>query len=295
MKNVFCTISTQSHLFKCFALADSLTIYEGILHILLVDASKSEISAHTNVVFHRLDDIEHPVGRKIIQKYKDKLDCLRWSLKSIFLLQLLESEKKAIYVDNDILFYDDPQFLIDDLEEHPVILTPHHYPRNPEKNQNWLEANFKVGLYNAGFIGVNQQGKAVLTWWAKACLYRCEKNSWRGLFDDQKYLDLLPIIEPQTKVLNHLGCNVAEWNAAICKKKESKTGVVINDEFPLVFYHFSGYSLQELDQSSYLFTSYLTALQKYKPGLSAIDLIPKASWLNKIKLQVWRILNNLNE
>ena len=210
MKKVFCTISTHSHLYKCFALAESIVAYGGVLEILIVDQMEQDIVSPANVIFTFLESLNSELEQGIIQKYKHKTDCLRWSLKSVFLLHLLEKEEKVIYVDNDILFFSNPGFLFDELDQHKVLLTPHHYPRNPEINQNWFEANFRVGLYNAGFFAANKAAKDVLVWWAKACLYRCEKNYWRGLFDDQKYLDLVPIIESKTKIVDHLGCNVAE-------------------------------------------------------------------------------------
>lgn len=294
MKKTFCTISTHSHLFKSFALADSLAPYGGILHILLVDSSLSKKEAPPNVQFHFLKDLQSNISKKIQLKYSNKQDCLRWSLKSVFLIHLLQTDKTVIYIDNDIYFYSDPSFLFEKLSASNILLSPHHYPRDPEKNQNWFEANFKVGLYNAGFLGANNQSIDVLIWWAKACLYRCEKNAWRGLFDDQKYLDLFPIIEKKTKIIEHLGCNVAEWNAEVCVKKESSKGLVINEEFPLVFYHFNYFSLQNLSESSYLLTSYLTALQKYKPSINFSSLVPKESNLDKIKLFLWKILNQRN-
>jgi hypothetical protein len=184
--------------------------------------------------------------------------------------------------------------LFDELNHANILLTPHHYPRDPEKNQNWFEANFKVGLYNAGFIAANQVGKEVLQWWAKSCLYRCEKNAWRGLFDDQKYLDLFPIIERKTKILDHLGCNAAEWNAEICYKSETNQGILINETYPLIFYHFNAYSLQNLEKDDYLITSYLSVLQKYKQSYTYSSLVPKASKIDKFKLFLWTCLNKWN-
>jgi lipopolysaccharide biosynthesis glycosyltransferase len=147
-------------------------------------------------------------------------------MKPVF-MQFLFREKeisKLIYVDNDIAFFGEYGFLFKLLDEHNILLTPHFYERNPEENQNWLEANFRVGLFNAGFVGANNKTISTLEWWAKCCAYRCEKNYMRGLFDDQKYLDMFPVIEPTTKILDHQGCNLAGWNIGICRrtKKQGK-------------------------------------------------------------------------
>lgn len=294
MKNVFCTISTLSHLYKCFALAESINAFGGILEVLLVDQRQQKIEGPANINFTFLENLTASLEQSIINKYEHKPDCLRWSLKAPFILRLLEKEDKVIYVDNDILFFSDPSFLFEALDSYNVLLTPHYYPRNPESNQNWFEANFRVGLYNAGFLAANKEAKEVLVWWAKACLYRCEKNYWRGLFDDQKYLDLVPIMERKTKVLDHLGCNVAAWNKDVCEVAFQDHHFTINQNTPLVFYHFNNYSLQNLKEEDPLFKYYYETLKKYNSPLALKDLIPAKSCLDKVKLFIWTFLNTLN-
>ena len=294
LNNQFCTISTSSHLFKCFALADSLAPYNGHLNILLVDDKEKSFALPKNVKVYNIGELHDTLAKQISTKYSNKPDCLRWSLKSVFLKYLLNFSEKVIYIDNDIYFFTDPNFLFDQLDQNNILLTPHHYPRNPEENQQWLEANFKVGLFNAGFIGVNNKAIETLTWWAKACLYRCEKNNWRGLFDDQKYLDLVPIIEPKTKILEHKGCNVAEWNRGVCVQKETDEGVIINNKYPLVFYHFNNYSLNLLSPSGFLASTYLKALQQHNIKLSYEDLIYPIPLTDQLKLFIWKLLNKWN-
>jgi hypothetical protein len=294
VKKVFCTISTQSHLYKCFALAESISVYGGVLEVLLVDQTRLSSEAPGNVNFTFLKDLDSDLARQIIKKYSRKMDRLRWSLKSVFLVHLLDKNDKVIYIDNDIHFFNDPCFLFDALNVSPVLLTPHHYPRDPESKQNWFEANFRVGLYNAGFFGANKAAKEVLAWWAKACLYRCEKNYYRGLFDDQKYLDLVPIIEPKTKIVDHLGCNVAEWNKEICKVKMQGDHFIVNENIPLIFYHFNGFSLQNLAANNPLLAYYYKALKKYNSSLTLKGLIPARAKFEKVKLLIWTFLNKLN-
>ena len=288
---ILCTISTSSHLFKCFALADSIKEIGGELLVLLVDASSYTKAAPSNVSFLYLQDLKDPIAMKIKSKYATKMDELRWSLKPVLLKHLLLSHYKAIYIDNEILFFNDYRFLWDLFDSHPILLTPHHYPRDPLQQQNWFEANFRVGLYNAGFLAANHEAKETLDWWAASCLYRCEKSSWRGLFDDQKYLDLVPIIEPKTKVLEHLGCNVAEWNAVLCKRTFENGQHYINGEFPLIFYHFNPHSLQNLNEGDPVLTNYVKALQKYQANFKVSR---QSNILAGLKLKVWKILNKFN-
>lgn len=298
MSNVFCTISTQSHLYKVFALADSLPDYQ--LHTLIVDQKEPVEKLPANVVLHDLSNLKSKISKAIINKYRKNNDKLRWSLKPCFLEFLLGKYEKVIYVDNDIYFYNSPDFLFDELNEFSVLLTPHHYQNEPLKRQNWLEAILKMGLYNAGFFAANRESFETINWWAKCCLYRCEKNAWRGLWDDQKYLDLMPVAFPGVKVLSHKGCNVAEWNKEICKRTVINGEVKINEQYPLVFYHFNGFSIKSIVNKknhvlkSY-FDEYLIALKKHKPSLKIKELYYKTPWIDKIKLQIWQWLNTRNE
>ncbi len=294
LTQTFCTTSTRSHLYKCFALAESIAKYKGELIVLLTDAKSYEEDPPENVQVIFLDDVNSSLANQIKIKYKSSPDKLRWSLKPVLIIHLLAKHNKVIYLDNDLFFFNDFNFLFDHLEISPLLLTPHHYPRDPKKELNWFEANFRVGLYNAGFIGANTDAISTLEWWAKACLYRCEKNYWRGLFDDQKYLDLFPIIDPSTKTLQHLGCNVAAWNKDICALDEHSEMLLINETFPLIFYHFNAYSFTHLAKDSKILKRYFTSLKKYKHHLKLEDLIPREKYIEKLKLAVWKVLNQWN-
>ena len=249
----FCTTSTSSHLFKAFALANSIAPFKGFLNILVIDKIDNFVEKPANVNIYTLSDLKDNIGFQIIDKYKKNQDKLRWALKPVFLKHLLNETNAVIYVDNDIYFYKDFAFLFKELESNNVILTPHFYKSNPNEDQNWLEANFRVGLYNAGFIGVNQQAIIALNWWANCCLYNVKKAFWRGLFDDQKYLDLFPILFDNVKIIKEKGCNLAGWNYLNYHLKRDPNGdLVIDNTTKLIFIHFAESSLVDFSKSDHL-------------------------------------------
>jgi len=300
MKTAFCTISTNDHLFKVDALFESLEKVgcNSELICLATQLGKDKIQ---NGLLLRPGDIElGEIGRALKNKHEETSDQLRWSLKPVLISVLLNDYDKVIYLDNDTFFFNSPTFLWKDLDDYDVLLTPHHYPRNPRENQNWLEANFKVGLYNAGFIGVNKSAKHVIDWWANCCLYRCEKSWFRGLFDDQKYLDLVPIIHANTKIMEHQGCNVAGWNVEICRRTlSSNSDVIINDTWPIIFVHFNGFSVRAIinGEDSFLTTHlehYVSSLQKFNSKLILDNLWKENTTWDRWKLSAWRFLNSLN-
>jgi lipopolysaccharide biosynthesis glycosyltransferase len=191
-----------------------------------------------------LNDIEHELTQALQTKYKRRPNKLRWAYKPLFLLHLLKEYEQVCYFDNDIDVVGSLQPIQDQLRQHSLLLSPHHYPIDPSQDQNWMEANFRVGLYNAGFMAVNKSASNALNWWARACLYNIKQAYWRGLFDDQKYLDLMPILDPHVGILHHRGCNVAAWNSTnVVFQKEADGQVIINEE-PLIFIHFAAMSLR---------------------------------------------------
>lgn len=291
----FCSISTVSHLHKTYALADSLLSYESVLHVLVVDGVDAN-QFPKNVRLYGLQIFDkQPLAQQIITKYKHKKDKLRWALKPLFMLHILRSQPKVIYVDNDIYFYSNPCFLFDKLDEYNVLLTPHFYPSNPMQNQNWLEANYRVGLYNAGFIGVNQNAEEALIWWAKCCLYSLKKAFWRGMFDDQKYLDLLPIKFNGAHVLKHHGCNLAGWNDdGLALTRNENGSIVINQNQEMVFIHFAALSIQKFSNTKHIlhqaYLEYLKSIQQYKANFEFDNSrISKYSIFAYLHYTRWRV------
>lgn len=217
--------------------------FDGDFFCLVTDFDEV-LPTDDSIHWNRAIEIQEQGAVKILEKYK--ADQLRWALKPTYLKFLLkQGYDRVIYVDNDVFFYSDLNFLFDLLRDHSFLLTPHFYSSDPSEKQNWFEANFRVGLYNAGFIGVSQKGIPILDWWANCCLYNVKKSYWRGLFDDQKYLDLVPVLFDEVEILKHKGCNLAGWNYqnySITRNTENQ--LLLNDD-PLIFIHFADLTMRE--------------------------------------------------
>lgn len=299
--NHFCTITTYDHLYKVFALRDSLVQhdYNTTLHVLMTDGNPASVQSEHIKIYAVTDISSEEIVHKIAAKYHNQPDRLRWSLKPSFLKYLLNKtdEGKVIYLDNDLFFYNNYRFLFDELTEHAFLLTPHYYDRSPTKDQNWLEANFRAGLFNAGFIAVNKNAANTLQWWAECCLYRCKKSAFRGTFDDQKYLDLIPVMREDAMILRHQGCNVAEWNRFLCLREVVNGQVLINGKWPIIFIHFNYTTIREIidgkePQLVSFFKTYLETLQKYKPDLKQADMYKPVAKMDWVKYGIWKVLTN---
>jgi len=302
MSRAFCTITTASHLFKVYALHSSLQSFgNDTLHTLVVDTKNtSALPPYHGIIYYTLSELkDKSLVNKLLGKYS-RQDHIRWCSKPLLLLHLLESIERVIYLDNDLFFYNSYDFLFDYLQTSAILLSPHWRIINPEWEQLWLITNFREGVYNAGFLGANQNAKKVLEWWAKACLYRCERNFYYGLFDDQKYLDLFPAMEPFTRVLHHKGCNVAGWNIDNCPRVTAGGSVLIENKWPIVFIHYVNDTFYRIriGQDPLLvpyFEKYLETLKKHKPDYDWLREAGPPSWLAWFRYFRWRFYELFNK
>ncbi|MCS6935069.1 MAG: hypothetical protein NZM35_07970 [Chitinophagales bacterium] len=294
----FCTITTSDHYYKVFALCESLRAFSDsfTLHVLVVERDLPHLIFPQLKKYVLNDLLCSDTAAKIIHKYQRHTDRLRWSLKPVFMKHILEKEnaEAVIYLDNDLYFFDDYRFLFDYFNEHTFLLTPHHYERSPHQRQNMLEANYRIGLFNAGFVGARRDAADTLQWWAECCLYRCERNPLRGLYDDQKYLDLVPVMDTDALIITHRGCNVAGWNRVVCERRQINGQTLINGRYPIVFIHFNSSTIREIEQGNDpLLTSYyeryFQVLRKYKRELRKHHIIYHEKWIDALKFKIWKL------
>ena len=179
----FCTIISPDFLPFAKCLYTSLSRYDATVHLhVLLTSENKKPGAIEGISFYSLNDIESGFLNELIKKYEGINDNLRWSLKPVFLLHLLQRSEKVIYVDADIHFFGDYGFLFDMLELHSFLLTPHFASLDPFEKEDKFMMNFLVGLYNAGFVAVNRKAVSSLKWWLKACLYNTADDTSNGFF-----------------------------------------------------------------------------------------------------------------
>lgn len=300
MRFHFCTISSQSHLYKTRVLRDSILRHhpESRVTVLCVDGSMPGQEPQTRYI-GLAEQVNSAFWFDLQKKYKG--DALRWSLKPVLIRHLLlESDTEAvIYLDNDCYVVGNfGQIEIDFKAGAQALLSPHYYPADPAREQNWLEANFRVGLYNAGFIAAKSGAEAFLDWWAGCCLYRMEKNYFRGLFDDQKYLDLAPVLYPEVRVIRHGGYNLAGWNLSTLKRQNEDGICYINGRFSAVFIHFNYYTCRMFNEGNepaleHYWFEYIKNINKYNSQITKQILGPPASRMEKLKLWLWFLMDRV--
>lgn len=161
------------------------------------------------------------------------------------LLKFLEKYEKVIYVDSDIFFINYWNFLFDEIDG--VLLTKHNRSLYPGGHE--YPCNFTDGFFNAGFIGASKLGIDALKWWQSVVEWKCEKNLLEGLWDDQKYLDIMSLeFNDIVKICKHKGCNIANWNSKVVETEHyEKKWFVKDNKSEVIFLHLSNsaYGSQE--------------------------------------------------
>ena len=244
MKGI-CTIITKSHVHYAVALHKSFKRFDEKIkmHVLIVDTIElKEIPSHDGIEFHSINSVvESEIGRRIHDKYYTKnMDHFRWSSKPVFMMHLLNHGiDNLLYLDSDLFFFSNPQFLFEELANNSMLLSPHFRTSDPSIDYLDYGRNNTHGLFNGGFVGANKDGIPALEWWASTCEKVCVKDRKRGYYVDQSHLNLIPILFEKIGSLKHRGCNVASWNRNTCTRSLANDEVLINEEFEIVFIHFT--------------------------------------------------------
>jgi len=164
-----------------------------------------------------------------------------------FMMSLLVEEydfDQVIYLDPDIEVFAPLDIIFNALETgQNFVLTPHlTSPSEISTYPNDIDI-MKAGIYNLGFIGVSnhQDVIAFLHWWGRRLRFECINRQDKGIFVDQKFVDLVPAFYENVGIIRNPGLNVAYWNLhqrALTYDQEKDAWFV--NEQPLIFFHFSG-------------------------------------------------------
>lgn len=299
--NTFCTIITSEYLPLALTLQESIRKYNDAidLHVLVVDTQNHpELAQHERVKYVSMQELANfPLTDLLYKKYAHiNSDHFRWSLKSILVSYLLEiGFQKVIYLDSDIYFFNEYEFLFDDLDDNAIILTSHWANPWPLKNQEAFIQLLTKGVFNAGFIGSNRHGLQALRWWAEACHFGMGHSTEYIIHDDQRYLDLLPLLFEKVKLIQHKGCNLMAGNYEECRREFKDENVLIDGVYPIIFIHFNQPLIQQILMGFDpllvpYFDEYKTSIAKnggsLKKFLSNVERHVHPTLLNKLK---WRL------
>ncbi len=253
-KIVICSIVSKNYLAHVRTLVNSFLEYNpnGLAFVLLVDEIEDKFDPKKeNFTLIKLEDLEIENPESFCFKYN--ILELNTGVKAKLLKFLFEKYqlKKLAYFDPDILFTNSLENLWKLLDDKSIILTPHILePIIDEKHPSDFDI-LRSGSYNLGFIGLSNTEitKKFLNWWIPRLMDYGYSDIKRGLFTDQKWMDLVPTIFDEVYVIKHPGYNIAYWNM-MQRDIEIKNKKIYSNGKPAYFIHFSGFSPDNIENVS---------------------------------------------
>jgi len=237
------TVCNLAYLPRALVLADSLNRHNnGRLKVIIFD-NKMELPDSTSIAdIIWIEDIGVPKLSELAFMY----DIIEFStsLKPFIALKLLETHQSVIFMDPDTCLFSSLAPVIEELQQYPIILTPHYTTPQPNTAQESDLAMMRFGSFNLGFFAVNNSSEAnnFLAWWSERCIAFSFMESQFGLSTDQKWVTIAPCLFKDIHISFNLGYNVAPWNTYERQIAKTNTGnYIINNLYPLVFFHFSNF------------------------------------------------------
>ena len=248
------TVVARNYVAFARVLAASLTSHHPELRLFVVVADAPD----------DIDEIDR--GRmRVVRLGELGLPDLRpyeWSRKQFavvlkpFLLRYLLSHgyDTTLFLDPDTLIVGDLAPILLEIGRHPFTLVPHVLAPIEGADRVARELTLlRAGTFNAGFIGASKspQTSAMIDWWRQRVLADCSDAVARGVYYDQRWLDLLPALFEGVHVLRDPGCNIAHWNLA--EREITIDGECVRAKgVPARFFHFSGFDpIRPCDVSSH--------------------------------------------
>ena len=211
--------------------------------VALCDKSDGFDYSEDNFSIFALDELDNiPLFSKFLFRYT--ILELNTAIKPYVIEKLFDrGYDKVFYIDPDIKIYSDLTAMVNLLDQHEILLTPHLTGQlDDDKSPNELDI-LRSGTYNLGYVGLLQSDKtrSLVKWWQSKLYTECVVDLERGLFVDQKWMDMVPGLFGDVYIQRHEGWNVAYWNLAHRDVQKTDDGYKVNGQ-GLVFFHFSGFN-----------------------------------------------------
>lgn len=148
----------------------------------------------------------------------------------------------VIYLDPDVYLTAPLDTILHSLQGKAILLTPHVLsPASfiPAILDGEL-GSLKHGIFNLGFLGVanTEEGLRFANWWASRLLEACWERPDLGIYTDQRWCDLVPVLFSDVAISRDEGLNVASWNLST-RKLQYCDETYWSGKEKLKFYHFT--------------------------------------------------------
>ena len=239
----------MNYLSKALVLGDSLKKHNKNIRFFVILVEKEIPEYWPDIANDIIDEVilAKDLGFEDSNKFifKHSLVEASTAIKGQALCYLLENENdKVVYIDPDIKIYNSLDELSNLLNHNDIILTPHlTIPEIKEEDIIFNElCALQHGIYNLGFLAVknSEEGLRFARWWRDRLSLFCYDDIPRGIFTDQRWVDFAPAYF-NVYILKNPGYNMAPWNLSTRKLEFKNNKLLVNGEFELIFFHFSGF------------------------------------------------------
>lgn len=185
-----------------------------------------------HMVVALLDDIETSELRAVKPTRSKAEYC--WTCGPSCIYHFLKSNNldHIAYIDSDLIFFNTPQIILDEIGSASVGITEHFFPSN---------SNSDAGKYCVQYVYFknDEEGVKCLEWWRDRCIEWCYSRREGNKYGDQGYLESFPILFKNVHVVENRGVGIAPWNM-MTYTYDSDNVIFNQKKYPMVFFHMNG-------------------------------------------------------
>ncbi len=249
MKIACYTSCSMNYLAKARVLAESLKKHNSDAYIVLLmnDITPDWFDPEAEL----FDEVWSPadLGYNEAWVFKHNVMELCTAVKGSALVRLLDTVEADMYAyfDPDVCVYDNLSGVEELMQGKSIGLVPHiTEPETTDIGIRMTEMSVTHhGIYNLGhlFVRNDEQGRKLAQWWSDRLDDYCYNDPERGLFTDQRWMDLVPAVFDSVQIIREPVVDVASWNVRGRQFKKVSDGKYTVNNIPLLTYHFSGTGL----------------------------------------------------
>ncbi|OIP03953.1 hypothetical protein COV53_04475 [Candidatus Gottesmanbacteria bacterium CG11_big_fil_rev_8_21_14_0_20_37_11] len=266
--------SDANYLHKAVVFYKSLSKFHNnfVLHIFCFDDIAYKVLRtlnYKNIITYHTSEFENKELLKV-KAAKERMYEYYWTCNPAVAIKVIKEQKTDFIslADCDLMFFQSPEVIYDEFEGADAIIQPNNFSYQHVKDF------IPVGYYCTSFqcFRNNDNGRKILEYWYRQCLKWCSAEFEEGRFGDQKYLDDWKIRFKKVSEVANIGTNVAPWNVQKFNLSQKNNQVVINNKWPLVYYHYHSFRMNFSDYA-YIITG--DRENSYKISRNVINLVYK--------------------
>ena len=251
---IFATVTTNSFIPRAIVMAKSVKNHHPNSKVIacLVEDKIPDTTGDWQACFDNIilaKEIGFPTFYRFIFQYAQSEGAN--ACKARLLIHLSEAYRDHdyfVFLDADTKVFGPFDELLEHLERSEIVISP-HFISNAGDPFAHLRTIQMSGIFNTGLYAIKRgaESSRFLHWWANILSRHCYVDPYRGVWNEQKWLDLLPGLF-DFYVQRDAGYNVGQWNFhERSLTSEEKVEYLVNGQ-PLRLFHFSGIYKDDFDK-----------------------------------------------